>query len=281
MISSAGIEAKIERSRAVVRAGYAKMAQQEAVICGTVRDCAGGLRRNIPVINRLANSFDPATIIIVENDSVDETKDLLRNWSESQDGVQLISTDTGIKTIQQKSDGVNPWFSEHRISLMAKYRNQYLEHINSSALTPGYVVVVDLDVVRISLDGIAYGFGLDAQWDGLCANGMKRGESGWIYYDTYAYQAYGDNGAQDSRELLANQQSLARMAAGDEPVRVNSAFGGLAVYSYEAVKNCRYACLSNNDPVITAHSEHIAFHRQMAQQGFDKIYINPAQIVVY
>ena len=172
--TSAGIQATILRSREIVQIGLGKMAKQRAVICGTARDCAGGLRRNIPVIGRLADMFRSASFVIVENDSIDETKNLLQKWSGSQEGVTLISRNTGTDTIQQDSGDVNPWFSEHRISLMAKYRNQYLELISASRLEPDYLVIVDLDVARISLEGIAHGFGLDIRWDGLCANGMKK-----------------------------------------------------------------------------------------------------------
>ncbi len=51
-----------------------------------------------------------------------------------------------------------------------------------------------------------------------------------------------------------------------------SCFGGLGVYRMECVKAAAYG---GDD------CEHVVFHRRLRQLGFDRLYLNPSQIVLY
>ena len=62
-------------------------------------------------------------------------------------------------------------------------------------------------------------------------------------------------------------------------IRVDSAFNGLAVYRAPAVRGCRYESLANDDPKVESLCCHTGLHRQMAARGFDRIYMNPAQLL--
>ena len=66
-------------------------------------------------------------------------------------------------------------------------------------------------------------------------------------------------------------------------IRVYSAFGGLAIYRFEAVKGLRYACpsLRNDDDRVEVKCEHYSLYKQMAERGYDKVFINPSMILKY
>ncbi|MHC4139409.1 MAG: hypothetical protein ACYSR1_06095 [Planctomycetota bacterium] len=62
--------------------GYQKMKSQKVAICSIVRNCGLSLRRNIPQIEKLRKCFNESHVIIVENDSTDNTKEVLERWSQ-------------------------------------------------------------------------------------------------------------------------------------------------------------------------------------------------------
>ena len=47
------------------------------IVCGIVRDAGKGLKNNIPVIDELCSYFKDYRIYVYENDSKDDTKELL------------------------------------------------------------------------------------------------------------------------------------------------------------------------------------------------------------
>ena len=59
-------------------------------------------------------------------------------------------------------------------------------------------------------------------------------------------------------------------------IEVDSAFGGLGIYTHEAFLACRYAGTDNQAGGIDV-ADHIPFHRDLRTKGF-RIFINPALI---
>lgn len=274
-----------------VTKGYERMKTKKVAICSTVRDCAKALIRNISVIEKLRKCFIESYVVIVENDSRDNTKNILNTWSKDSKKVYVLSEDLGVPTIPKKCpDGANPFFSVHRIGLMAKYRNQYLDLLEENPEVD-YVIVVDLDIHAISLDGIANTFGQPVQWHAVSSNGRNIFRKdlyiifhfwrGHIYFDTYAFRELGDERPQTEEMMSAYQMLLKPLKKGMPMIRVASSFGGLAVYQYNAIKDIRYGCQKNNDNKVAAESEHVFFHKEMAQNSYDLIYLNPSQIVHY
>lgn len=51
-----------------------------AIICILARDVEKQLIKNIPKIDSLRDYFQKSWVIVVENDSIDRTKELLYNW---------------------------------------------------------------------------------------------------------------------------------------------------------------------------------------------------------
>ena len=268
-----------------VERGYGRMAKCNVAICTTVRDCATPLKRNIPTIEKLRSFFGGSCVIAVENDSIDDTKLVLSDWEETSDHITILSNNYGIKTIIETGDSVDKNFSNHRISHMSAYRNQYLDALKEIP-DLDYVIVIDLDVEKIPIDGIANSFGQETDWNAVASNGIKSSAfsefyNGYKYFDTYAFCEIGDNRPRTKPLIFENQLLLKNLKRGMPLYPVASAFGGMAIYEYKALISAKYQALPNEDSEVAYLCEHIALHKQMAANGYHKIFINPSQFVIY
>ncbi|MCL1932276.1 MAG: hypothetical protein FWF53_00465 [Candidatus Azobacteroides sp.] len=265
--------------------GLKKLSESTLIICGIVRNCGKNLKKNIRTINHLCDLAKDYRVVMFENDSVDNTEQILTDWANERKNVHISLNDFNTITIPEKHSEVNPIFSAHRIKKMAEYRNYYLDYIDKENLPGDYVIVVDMDVREIHIKGIILSFALNYEWDALAANGISRAPSSFFrkrYYDTYALIECGqEHIPQTEDSIQAAQYKWAFLEPNMPLIRVASAFGGLAVYKRKAIANCRYGVLMNEDKKVECKTEHFFFYRQMKANGFDKVYINPAMCVKY
>ena len=257
------------------------------IICSIVRNAEKGLKRNIPVIEKLCGSFQEYKVFVYENDSTDRTKELLTAWQERAPKhvfVSLNNTDAR-KTIPSAKEvgAVNPFYSKRRIAKMVALRNHYLDYIETHCWSADYLMVVDLDVAQLYLDGILSSFESDREWDAVAAYGYSLSPKlRWRYHDTYALTEYGDEvNPQTEQKIKALADSYRGICCSKEWKRVYAAFGGLAIYRFEVVKGLRYQLLDNADERVEVKCEHYSIYKQMADRGFDKVYINPQMKLKY
>lgn len=266
---------------------HLKISNISLIICGIVRDCAGGIKRNRPVIDKLCSLVKESKVIIFENDSKDGTKSLLNQWCQECGNVYVRSEDFNTVTIPsvKAANGVNPAFSAKRISKMAYYRNKYLNFIREQGWSADYVMVVDLDLQRIELEGIIHSLALGDSWDMMAANGVIYSPSALFrcrYNDTYALVEHGEEELPQTEESIKAKQYKWAHLCKDMPLQpVYSAFGGMAIYKFDAIKDANYEVLKNDDPRVEVRCEHFALCKQMHQKGYHRIFINPAMKVVY
>lgn len=259
---------------------------QSIIICSIVRDAEEGLRKNIPVIRSLVSLFKDYRIVVFENDSKDDTKKLLSTWEKDDKQHVKVFMDnlSSEKTIpSSRTVNCNPFFSRKRISKMVSLRNQYLEVIDQEGWSADYLMVVDLDVASLDLDSILSSFNSNVDWDAVTAFGYSLSPRlTRRYHDTYALTEYGDDKNPQTEEkikLLADKYG--KLSKADEWVRVYSAFGGLAIYKYEAIKGLRYKLIDNDDNRVEVRCEHFSICQQMEKRGYGKIYINPKMTLKY
>lgn len=253
-------------------------------ICSIVRNCEKNLKKNIAIVEKLRDSFKSSHVIVFENDSVDKTKKILKSWNEKSKNVIINCRDENEKTIPYNDlGGYNKYFSEHRIAKMANYRNNYLEILEGLNINFDYVVVIDLDVSHIDLNGIIHSFQMSKQWDVITANGHSRSPSlKKRYHDTYALVEIGnENKSQTERIIHQNQYKWAFLQKGMPLIPVYSAFGGIAIYKYEVIKGLRYDVISNNDSRVQVKCEHFSLHDNMIKRNNAKIFINPNMVLLY
>jgi hypothetical protein len=262
-----------------------KLSESILIICGIVRNCDKNLQKNIQTMNFICEHAKDYHVVIFENDSTDNTKQILINWANERKNIHISLNDFNTVTIPEKHSAVNPNFSIHRIEKMASYRNNYLEYIDKEKLQGDYVIVVDLDVYNICPQGIIHSFALNYEWDVLTANGISRAPSSFFrkrYYDTYALIECGkENIPQTERSIKTAQYRWNFLKPNMPLFRVASAFGGLAIYKGEAIANCRYGVLLNEDEKVECRTEHYHLYQQMKASGYDKVFINPSIRIKY
>ena len=61
------------------------------VVCGIVRNAEKGLRRNLPIIDKVLTKFKDFCVFIYENDSTDGTKKILQDWQSKNEGRVYVS----------------------------------------------------------------------------------------------------------------------------------------------------------------------------------------------
>jgi len=213
----------------------------------------------------------------------------LERWhNENPDKIHIsLNVYDSAKTIppSRKAGTYNPFFSHHRIDKMAMLRNYYLEYIDKQGWIADYLIVVDLDVVQINLEGLLSSFSSKIEWDAVSAFGYSLGPNlKRRYHDTYALTLYGDENMPQTEKKIKSLMALYPVVKNyGDWIRVFSAFGGLTIYRFEAIKGLRYTCpsLRNNDDRVEVRCEHYSLYKQMAERGYDKVFINPAMTLKY
>jgi len=244
-----------------------------------VRDCGKNLGQNIKKIEKLRNLFFDSEVVIFENDSKDQTANILKKWANSSKNIFIKSENFNTSTIPIKTSGVNPYFSMFRIEKMSFYRNQYLEVINSNNFKRDYVLIIDLDISDFSIKGIAHSFGVPNDWSCITANGtslskrLKR-----QYHDAYALIEQGCVNHIQSEEIIENNRlKFSFLKYGMPLFPVASAFGGLAIYNWDSIKGKYYSCMPNENSKVQVLCEHVSLHSQLG----GNVFINPSMKVKY
>ena len=250
---------------AACRRGYAAMAGKRVVVTGLARNLGPILPATIRRIQRLCRLFADYRVVIYENDSIDNTKLLLRKWSLAERRVTVGSEDL--------HDPVNPTSRcLKRVERMAAYRRRCQEMILADHGRFDAVIVVDLDILGgWSEDGIANSFG-HRDWDFVGSNGLIYRRDGCHVntlrqYDTWALRV------DDELSPIPTRVAGGFVFRCGEPlVPVTSCFGGLGIYSMAAYAAGDYA---------GGELEHANFHRALIGRGFTGLFLNPSQIVMY
>jgi hypothetical protein len=271
--------------RKITNIGYEKMSSSSVTICSIVRDCNKNLRKNIPVIEMIRDCFKTSNVIVFENDSSDGTKNTLSKWKREYQNVNIYCENYRQQTIpKETSNGVNRYYSEYRMIKMTKYRNKYLSLLNAkSSFKADFVIVVDLDIGKININGIAHSFGLSDQWDVVCSNGyfydaLFRKK----YYDSYPLVELGNEDNNQTEKTIANNRVIWSFIKPGMPlIPVYSAYGGLAIYHFDVIKNRKYSVIKNNDNRVEVRCDHFSLCQDIRKAGFSRIFINPAMSLNY
>lgn len=248
-----------------IAAGLEKMRDSRIVIAGLARNVAKHIPRLRTTIAQLGKRFADYRVLFYENDSSDQTPQLLQQWAREDSRIKLISESLG--------DPVHlPERCLHRAERMSFYRSRCQAEILDRWSDFDQVVLMDTDLEGgWSGDGIANTYGHD-DWDFVGSNGIIYRRVGItpnipIQYDAWAFRMHEDYRLMTTREV--NQLVFRR----GEPLKpLASCFGGLGVYQMQAFQNGVY---SGGD------IEHVGFHRTMREKGFGRIFLNPSQIVIY
>lgn len=236
---------------------------KDSSICvvGLARNCDEALEKSINSIQSI--QCKELKLFIFENDSEDNTKDILLDNEKKYDNMQ-------IKCISNKREYLQD-MSLNRTTHLAEYRNICIEWVKDNCSDYDYVMVLDLDAdLGFSVEGIYNSIGWFHSLDNaggigsysLCFSQQRQ----LAHYDSFASRLndWEPNIDYDKqRQWFTNWHPL----IGSDPVRFNSCFGGLSIYKTEAFLSGRYGA--------ELGSEHVQFHKKLYENGY-KMYLNPS-----
>lgn len=266
-----------------------KIASEKSIIfCGIVRNADQYIERNILRILRTAQLFKKFEIFIYENDSTDNTKNILAKYNSPP--ISIIS-ENGIKDdymemFKSGKDNTN----KLRCNILAQCRNKYIEYINNTNYD--LTCIVDLDLKGgWSYDGFydsiailysnenvacvsAYGILVDYNNEALLENHDPKHN---IMYDSLAFRPHGYE--KPLTHTMQSQFNFLKTNRGDNPLLVYSNFNGMGIYKTQYLKNKKYSIkiYDQHNPV---DCDHVVMHEQIRKDG-GKILLNPNLIVSY
>lgn len=222
-------------------------------IAGLAQNCSSQLLSNIPSLLSLKRNFD-CTGVVLENGSSDNTRQVAEAFVSKLNNGKVITPEI--------PQGIT------RYEKMAFLRNELLSE--ASKVTPDFVCMVDLDLYHF--DGLEdyipssstiadtilglMPYPIVSAWhpsEKIIWMGFD-----WVYYDLLAVEYsdgtrpnwQGDISYPDTKDEFKKSESSSVKGAMD----VNSAFGGMAFYLYDAIKDIKY---DGSD------CEHIKFNKQL------------------
>jgi hypothetical protein len=262
--------------------------EQKVVFAGSARNCGPHLHKVLQNIEQMAQLYQEAAFIFVENDSDDGTKRLLKEWCARRKNATLLTLD-GLSNLQ-------PVRTIRLQTTRRKYiqfaRARYADHAHLFVLDcdDANAHEIDLQTVRRAIDFLDS----DPSHAGVFAN-----QDG-TYYDMWALRHQERCPVDVWEELLdcTMMQNLPDQAAFNRtfakrifslradaaPVEVESAFGGLAIYKMSSVLRSDGNYLGYKKKLITSpHGwsevgwsvcEHVAFNSGLRKKG-GRLFILP------
>jgi hypothetical protein len=254
--------------------GYNVSQTKTVAIIGLCRNLEHCLFQNLSKLENIASGFKDYQFFIYENDSEDNTVQILKQWENSKH--QFKSEQLNVPKFNQST-------TKQRIEVMAYGRNKCLEYVRNNLSNYDFVWVVDLDFINISVEGIyntiswleqtphAYGvagFSYHNRVQPL-PEGLVTKHKMLTNYDSWAYR----------HTNWTDTYSLGLLywfwwwipLVGSPPFSVNSAFGGSSIY------RTTQFLLGHYD---TVDCEHVTFHHSIAQQSRHSLLVNPSQIMI-
>ena len=263
-----------------------KLSDKKIAFLGCARDCGIYLDKCIENLSRISNLFDDYRVFIIENNSIDNTKDKLKELSDN--------PKFNIK-ISNSIDNL----VKHRTWRIALCRQELLKTLISSAFKPDYVIVLDLDDIgtyEIDLCELKKCFDKE-NWDGIFPKttyDLWALRWGPFNFNTEEYRKYQEQCVIDlsfpKNKIIELDEYINRNGKitdyekevdNDGYIKVNSAFNGLGIYKYSSFIKGKYSGeniffninkrlgIRNNKYI--EECEHVNFHYSIQNANF---YIN-------
>ena len=240
-------------------------------ILGCARNCSTNLKSQLEFLRKIGENFASVNIIIFENDSIDDTFDILNDFK-SRGLIELYS----VKGL----DSILPL----RTQRLSYARNLLKSKINYS--TTDYVIVADLDGVidpfmdiQVILDNFKY----RNCWDVVFPVNKNK------YYDIWALRHKSIMPFDYEREMnkfvfnfpeitvldfylnRVNKMEFNKMRGW---LSVESAFGGMGIYSSRYLQWANYRGFDGVNQIC----EHVSLHADIRREG-GRLFINPNFVI--
>lgn len=256
-----------------VQKGKENLSGKSVVFSMLCRNGEDLILKNIDTLKSLVKPYvKDYKFVIYENDSTDNTKEILKSIMVQDPNVHCTITNHNRKFYGQTKE-------KERTTALAEYRNYNLEYIRSNYSDYDYVIVCDSDFADVGQQGFynSFGFFEHEGISAICGNSYQLTEKNKLWnYDSWAY-----------RHISWVDLSIVElptidnwngywfgfwvMPRGVPPFFVKSAFGGMGIYrtrQYLSGKYEGYDC------------EHVTFHYSLAQNKNFNLVLNPSQVML-
>lgn len=168
-------------------AALRSMATLSAAFLIVTKNGENELPYTIKNIEAAASQFKDYVVIVYENDSRDQTVEVLRDWKESSNGKVVVMTETGVKV-------PGSW-----LNAVARARNKCMQELEKDRYASfEHVIIVDTDMCRqwagsqlfsqLFMPPVS-----DTKWSMISANGIgaissTNPKNAWVYMDRFAYR---------------------------------------------------------------------------------------------
>ena len=266
--------------------------RSKIIIALLLRNVEGCIPTIIKKLKSVCSAFHDYKILIVENDSNDNTRKFLLHYASKDNKLVILGCGVnvnechiqGIASIATEGHSIN----KNRIDKMIMLRNIYLDYIkrNIDLHSFDYTIIWDLDTIgSVYLDGILdsiYELNLQKNVSAICAHGIYR----WLgilplYYDTYAHQDFNDDFHIDNKLSHDIKKGLSvglGYTRGYDCVNVKSCFSGFTIYRTQHLILSSYTESSKNTTINentnNINCEHVNLNGKLP----GKILMNPNMI---
>jgi hypothetical protein len=245
---------------------------KKVIITGCTKNSASYIQDRIIKLHEIGKYFKEYSILLYENDSTDNTVDILNNNKNNY--FNFISEQNIIERIKHKE-------MHNRVQILCYARNQLLNNVKLHFAHYDLLIMIDLDNVlenfkpNIILNAFKYG----DDWAGLTANCIGK------YYDIWALRIDNkiwNNGIHGQiwkeplihdcwsqiknniapRQLIKEYQTIIPVTM--PLIQTTSSFGGLGIYKINAIMNATYEIYNGQ----FCQCEHVIFNQSIKGKLF-------------
>ena len=254
------------------------------VIAGCTKNSASYISAHLSLLVEIGKLFQSYNIIIYENDSTDNTCEVLSQFKRDNSNFDFIHEEKVIERLRVQTHHI-------RAQTIAHGRNQLLKVISHLYSEYDFMIMMDLDNIleRFKPKHVFNIFNYNNVWDVLTANCINK------YYDIWALRIPPSVWNQAIHGKIWNRplahDCWTQMVDNIQPricvknyqklipikfplIETVSSFGGLGIYKIAAIKGCKYDSFENNIP----QCEHVGFHKAIVKNG-GRIFICPSLLI--
>ena len=247
------------------------------IIAGLIQNAEPHLSKLKQTIDRVSLGFHLMHLVLYENDSTDNTVDIVK---------QTWSTTLPLKLVSESN--ITSMFRQHRTERLAYARNRLM----SAVLSLGekllskvdYLLIMDFDEVNYHLSHVTECLNLPQPFGACCASQFT------IFYDLWPLRTL-DNWLtcdiwEGCGKLSAKGVSrfYRHIPASAEPIETKSCFGGAALYNFSVLRELPaldtfYNWTQSHQYIpgkVYPVCEHVPFHEEIRRHSPSfKMYIQP------